>query len=251
MKRLQNIAVYLVLFGLAGVSSLRSDEPAKIQGYATVRTVKGKATYTSPDGITKRLKTNIELEPGTRIDMGADSFAYLNVNGLTSAVRLDAKTTLILNQMERIGTAREGATETKLNLRVGSMVGQVKKVSGDSRYEIETPDGVAGVRGTDFAIEVAPVPKKKFAATFICMTGQLIAAAIVDNALQTKTINAGESWTPGAGSPQSVPPERLKKYTHWENAPGLRPNAGPPDISILPVFPNGAPPLGPSGPPRK
>jgi hypothetical protein len=249
MKRLQTVSVYLAVFVLAGVSSLKSDEPVKTQSRAMARTVKGRATYTTPDGTTKRLKANAELAPGTTIITGPGSFAYLSVNGLSSAVRLDAKTTVVIERMERTGPAREGTTETRLNLKVGSIFGQIKKVAGDSTFEIETPHGVAGIRGTDFAIDVAPSSDGKFSATFTCVTGQVIVAALVDSFLQTKTIHEGECWTPGSGGPQMAPPERLQSYAQWQIPLGRA--VAPPEITILPVFPNGAPPLGPSGPPRK
>jgi hypothetical protein len=145
MKRLQTVSVYLAVFVLAGVSSLKSDEPVKTQSRAMARTVKGRATYTTPDGTTKRLKANAELAPGTTIITGPGSFAYLSVNGLSSAVRLDAKTTVVIERMERTGPAREGTTETRLNLKVGSIFGQIKKVAGDSTFEIETPHGRGSV----------------------------------------------------------------------------------------------------------
>src|ERR1700733_14771262 len=134
MKKLQTIAAYLAVLALAGVSSLKSAEPGRIEGRATVRTVSGTATYAGPDGATHKLTANTILAPGSVITTGPNSFVYVSVNGLSSAVRIASDTQMAIDRMERTGSSREGSHDTGLNLRVGSIVGQVRKVSADSRY---------------------------------------------------------------------------------------------------------------------
>jgi hypothetical protein len=197
MKRLHTIAAYLAVLVLAGVSSLKSAEPGKIEGHATVRTVKGTATYTTPGGVANVLKPNTVLNPGDKITTGPDSFVYVSINGVSSAVRIAAETTLVIDKMERTGSWREGTTDTGLNLRVGSILGQVKKVSGDSRYEITTPHGVAGIRGTDFAVDVVSDGNGQYTVTFTSLQGTVVASAVVNGTIQTNTLTGGESWTVG------------------------------------------------------
>jgi hypothetical protein len=197
MKKLQTIAAYLAVLALVGVSSLKSAEPSKIQEHATVRTVHGTASYTTAGGVTDKLKVNQELHPGDKITTGPDSFVYLSVNGISSAVRVASDTTLAVETMERTGSWREGTTDTHLNLMVGSIVGQVKKVAADSRYEITTPHGVAGIRGTDFAVDVVADGNGQYTVTFTSLTGTVVASAVVNGTIQTKTLNGGESWTVG------------------------------------------------------
>jgi hypothetical protein len=195
MKRFQTIAAYLMVLALAVASSLRAAEPGRIQGHATVRTVHGVATY-SFGGVTKDLKPGMMLDPGVTVNTGADSYVYLNINGSMSAVRVSAETTLVLEKMDRIG-GREGDTETMLNIQAGSILGQVQKVGANSRYEITTPHGVAGIRGTDWSVDVTALANGQYQVTFESVQGTLVASAVVNGALQTKTLNGGESWIVG------------------------------------------------------
>jgi hypothetical protein len=195
MKRFQTIAAYFLVLALAGVSSLKSAEPGRMQGKAIVRTVHGHATF-SFGGQTQDLKPGQRLDAGVTVITGPDSYAYLSVNGSMSAVRVSADTTLVLEKMDRIG-GREGDTETMLNVEAGSILGQVKKVSANSRYEITTPHGVAGIRGTDWSVTVTQLGNGQYEVIFESVQGTLVASAVVNGALQTKTLNGGESWTVG------------------------------------------------------
>jgi len=196
MKRFQTIAAYLLVLALAGVSSLKSAEPGRMQGKAVVRTVHGTATY-SFNGVTSDLHPGMKLDAGVTVITGPDSYVYLSVNGSMSALRVSADTTLVLEKMDRIGPGREGDTETMLNLQAGSILGQVQKVSANSRYEITTPHGVAGIRGTDHGETVTQLGNGQYEVTFSCIQGTMVASAVVNGALQTKTLNGGESWTVG------------------------------------------------------
>jgi hypothetical protein len=196
MKRFQTIAAYLLVFVLAGVSSLKSAEPGRIQGRASVRTVHGQATF-SFGGVTKPLTPGMMLDAGVTINTGPDSYVYLSVNGSMSAVRVSSDTTLVLEKMDRLSPGRDGDTETMLNLQVGSILGQVQKVSANSRYEITTPHGVAGIRGTDWSVTVTALANGQYEVTFTSVQGTLVASAVVNGALQTKTLNGGESWIVG------------------------------------------------------
>jgi len=228
MKRLQTIAGCLLAFVLAGVISLKSAEPGKIEGKAIVRTISGKATYTSGGG-SLPLKVNMELPASSTITTGPDSFVLLNVNGLSSAVRIDANTTMGIEKMIRIGAEREGDTETMLNLNVGSILGQVKKVSANSSYEIKTPRGVAGIRGTDFQITVLQLPNGHYQVTYTSVQGLVYVAATVNNEMQTRVLHDGESWTPGDGEIFPTPLNLLDQWKHEiNNFPQPTPPPGPP-----------------------
>ena len=47
-------------------------------------------------------------------------------------------------------------SHTKLNLTYGELVGNVKKLKGDSSFLVQTPVGAAGIRGTTFMITYRP-----------------------------------------------------------------------------------------------
>jgi len=167
-----------------------------VPGKAAARTVHGHATC-SFEGKSRDLKVNMVLEAGATIATGPDSYVYLNVNGMTSSIRLSADTTLILKTMDRIGPRHEGDTETMLVLQVGSVLGHVPKLSANSKYEITTPCGVAGVRGTDWSVEVTQPAKGQYEATFEAVQGTIVASSPINSVMQTKSLNSGETWTVG------------------------------------------------------
>jgi hypothetical protein len=241
MKRLQTIAAYVVALALTGAFAVKSDQPGTIRGRAIVRTVIGQASYNAGGG-QMALHANMELDPGTTITTGPDSIVYLNVNGLSSSVRIQGDTTVAIPQMDRIGAAREGDTVTMLDLKTGSILGQVKKVSGNSSYTIKTPHGVAGIRGTDFEVEVRPMPDGKFMSTFTSVQGTVIVSAVVAGEIQTRTLKTGDSWTPGEGEPHPLPQNVIDQYEVWITGFPQENPVGPTPIPIRPVFPTGGPP---------
>ncbi len=255
MKRIQTIAAYLVVLVLAGVSSLKSAEPGRVMGKALVRSVSGKVTFINAHGETGDIKVNMELKPGTTITTGADAFAYLNVNGNLSTVRVAANTTLVLSEMSRVGSdiafvgdsARgggigasqmnhprtDGDTETMLDLKSGEILGQVKKLTGNSQYEIKTPHGIAGVRGTDLDILVVLMQDGTYQVTFTSVEGQLVVSVTLVPGTEpvVKDLNSHECWTPGYGDVHPTPLDLLNQY-----------------LALLANFP--PPPPGPLPPPR-
>jgi hypothetical protein len=212
MKRFQAIAAYLVVLALSGAVTLKSAEPGKVQGKALVRTVHGTATY-SVGGVAMPLKANMELEAGTLITTGPDSYVYVNINGISSSVRVAADTTMAITTMNCIGSEREGDTETMLDVKAGSILGNVQKVSANSTYEIKTPHGVAGIRGTDFEITVTQEPDGKYLVTFTSVHGRVFVSAVVNGAIETRELHDGESWCPGAGDVVPTPLRLLDEYS--------------------------------------
>jgi len=250
MKRIQTIAAYFIVLVLAGVSSLKSAEPGRVVGKAIIRSVSGTATFTSANGEKGKLKVNMELEAGATISTGPDAFVYLNVNGLLSTVRVASDTTIAISEMSRVGSAADGDTDTSLDLRAGEILGQVKKVSANSRYEIKTPHGVAGIRGTDFNIKVLLLPNGEYLVTFTSVDGQLLVSAIVSGSTVVKVLYTHESWTPGNGDVRPTPLDLLTLYMdEILTLEQLALPNGPPVISPKYPYPTGSPPSGiPSSP---
>ena len=117
-------------------------------------------------------------------------------NGVVSAVRITENTTMAIPEMTRIGSARNADTETMLDLSTGTVLGNVKKLTANSRYEIKTPHGVAGIRGTDFQVTVT----LEGVTTFTSVLGEVIVSAVINNVPVVKVLRTGESWTPAPGT---------------------------------------------------
>jgi len=249
MKHIQRLVIYLAVLAISGAVTVKSIEPGAIDTKATVRSYKGTAKY-SLDGITwEDMKVDVKLPPMAWVKTGPESEVYMSVNGVSSAVKVKADTTLQIPKMEKIGGAHDADTETQLDLKGGSILGQVKKVNANSHYEVKTPHGVAGIRGTDFNITVAPQPGGTFLVTFTSVTGTVIVSAVVDaqGNIQTVTLHDGQSWTPGQGGPVPTGVALLQQYqleiqiliqiTIITQTPITAPA-----VKINPVFPGGPAP---------
>jgi hypothetical protein len=246
MKRIQTIVACALALALVGVAALRSAEMGRTEGKAVVRAVHGSVEYEF-NGAWMPLKPNKELDPGVKIRTGPDSYADLFVNG-SSTVRIAEDTTMIIPEMFRVGPVRGADTETTLDLQNGTVLGNVKKLSANSRYEIKTPHGVAGVRGTDFEVTVKTEPNGGFVVTFTSVTGELIVSAIVGppgTPPTVKLLRTGESWTPGQGEVMPTPPEIIAA------ARFIIDHFPPPGPIFFNVPPPPPPPqhVNPSGPP--
>jgi hypothetical protein len=195
---------------LTGVTTLQSAEEGRKEGKATVRSVHGTVQYMENNAWLPA-KPNMKFDAGITIRTGADGVADISINGTSSAVRLTNNTTLQIPAMSYIGSVREWDTTTRLNLVTGSILGNVKKISASSRYEIITPHGVAGIRGTDFSVEVIPTQNGSFDVTFSSITGLITVSAVINGITVTHTLSTGTSWEIGQ-TPQKMTTEIEQNY---------------------------------------
>jgi len=72
-------------------------------------------------------------------------------------VRLRENTVLAIDKLTFEQTGEDVVSETQLDLRAGGIFGNVKKLSAASKYEIKTPNGVAGIRGTVFDLNASGI----------------------------------------------------------------------------------------------
>jgi hypothetical protein len=177
----------------------------KLKPTAIVRAAHGSVQYSKADQWPV-VKRNMELGPGTTLRTGAESYVDLWVNG-SSTIRVTALATMQLQKMTRSSAEPGADTETTLDLKSGIIVGNVKKLPANSNYEITTPHGVARIRGTDFLVQVTPVPTGGYTVMFASVTGEVECSALVDGKLVVKLLRTGESWTAGAKDINPTPPE--------------------------------------------
>jgi hypothetical protein len=245
MKIIQHIIVALIAIPLMAVAADKSSEPCKSSGRAIVRAVIGTATGTV-NGVTKLLKPNTELSDGTTIDTGPDSVVYLNVNGLSSSLRMEADTTLTILRMDRSSARKNADTDTTVDLKCGTIIGEIKKLSGSSSYEVRTLDGTAQIHVGDFAIKVVENPNSAPSVTFSCLKGKLSASALVKGAFQSYELREGKERSPGNESPNSMPFQIVDYYMALISKSPVQICCPPPPLAptpiIRPVFPTGSPP---------
>lgn len=132
----------------AGLMLMASPAQAKVN-YAMVKRVVGQATYTSPAG-SGSLTSKMTLFQGSRITTGPDSFVDLDLGENGDALRIEASSTVSLTMLtSRRVASRQTVVNTQMEVTRGHVVANVvRKLSRASRYNIRTPSGVAGIRGT-------------------------------------------------------------------------------------------------------
>jgi hypothetical protein len=242
MKRTQIILACALALTLAGVTALHAAEEGLKQGKAIVRSCHGIVQYqTQPNGAWLPVKVDMKFSAGVTVRTGPDGSADINVNGTSSTVRMTNNTTLQIPTMSYVGSRQEGDTTTMLNLETGTVIGNVRKISANSRYEIMSPHGVAGIRGTDFAVEVIHLPDGNVRVTFDSITGIITVSAVINGVTVTHTLTTGMRWEIGKNV------EQMKAYI-LENYQSQIDNIIRP-LLPLPPGPGGRFPVGPPPPP--
>ena len=151
MRRSHPLPAGLFALTLAVLAaSARADQPAPARGALTVTAVEGAATV-SPAGATgapQEVVLQSVLHEGDVIETGADGRVELLIaTGTQLRIGPGARAEL------REASAEGG--RFRLKLAVGNLWAHVAKLLTGDRFEIETENGVAGVRGTEFTVEAA------------------------------------------------------------------------------------------------
>lgn len=136
------------------------------------------------------------LSSGARIRTGENSFATLIFTDDKSLLKIRSDTEISLE-----GERRAGTVDKRLTVGAGELWAKVTKGAGS--YRLETPSGVAAVKGTEFYLLVA----EDGSATAIVLEG------IVElmNSLGTVLVGSGQTGTmgrdtaPAASDSQNVP----------------------------------------------
>jgi len=116
-----------------------------------VRSVKGDAFYsTGPGTPLMPLKTGTVLGPGATVKTGKAGAVDLFLGRSAGTVRLAEDTTLSFDKFTITDTGADTVVDAQLNLPEGTILGNVNKLSAASKYEVKLPNGVAGVRGTEY-----------------------------------------------------------------------------------------------------
>jgi hypothetical protein len=132
--------------------------------------------------------------------------------------------------MERTGM--DEVSETQLDLKAGRILGNVKKLSAASRYEIKVPNGVAGIRGTGYMADAN--------GTIYVFIGSMVFSYLdAQGNPQVVTITAGQMFNPSqpTPAPMPIPPDVIALFTSILDSipgqPGPVINPPTPNISFV------------------
>ena len=169
--------------------------------WVEVRQTRGTVTYQGrPAKVGDRLTT-----AGQQISTGKQSSAVLAVDSGIATINVAELSTV---QVKGLSVAANGGRVTLLSVPAGLARVSARRLSNpNSRLEINSPAGVVGVRGTEFAVGVGPEGK---AATAL-FEGTVDASAQG----QTVKIEKGYASVTFPGNPPS-PPQAFKENMKYE-----------------------------------
>ncbi|MBI2948680.1 MAG: FecR domain-containing protein [Verrucomicrobia bacterium] len=224
MKSIGSLSRWIAC-GVVAVSNLLATSTEAAVGRAVVRAVRGTAEYSVQGGEWKTLAVGKVLGPTSSVKTGVNSGVdlFLGENGPT--VRLLADTTLGLDTLNIDRTGVDVVIETFLDLKTGTIQGNVKTLAAASKYEVKTPFTVCAIKGTEYQISAD--------GTVHVIKGSVVVAYRVGQ--PTVTVNAGQTFVPPA-QPTAQPTVRP-----------TQPTEVPP--SIPDVFDVVTPPAAPTAPP--
>jgi hypothetical protein len=217
----------LVLGAICGVALLfvaKADAQDAKQGIATIVRISGTATYTTGDGNWQPLSVGatlgagdvIKTDPDSTVDIVlSDKVAHAplgtaNVAGVVAidnsggpvhpanaykgavqqnVIRMAGGTTLAIDKLTFTDTGVDTVSDTELDLQSGKIFGSVKKLSAMSKYEVKTPVGVAGIRGTTYVLGSDGSAGCDGGSVVLAFTGGTFSG-------QTIVVNAGLSYDP-------------------------------------------------------
>jgi hypothetical protein len=192
MKYTGRLMNHLAIFGIAFATAFSmSTAEAQVtkQGKGRVRAVEGSARYSTGGGAWLELKAGTSLSAGATITTSAQSHVdvYLGINGPT--IRITEDSTVGIDKLTYTDTGADAVIETQLNLKKGTLMGSVRKLAAASRYEIKTPSGVAGIRGTDYVITDKML-------LFILRGLGHVAYILPDGNILSESVSTGETFVP-------------------------------------------------------
>ena len=135
------------------------------------------------------LKVGTSLQAGSTVSTAANSHVdvYLGINGPT--IRITADSTVGIDKLTYTDTGADAVIETQLNLKQGTLMGSVRKMAAASRYEIKTPSGVVGIRGTDYVVT------DKMLLYILRGLGH-VAYILPDGNILSESVSTGEAFVP-------------------------------------------------------
>jgi hypothetical protein len=184
------IALVAVLAGVLAVASVDAAQ----KGQAAARTVVGKVEYSlnGVNGPWTTLMAGDQLNAGSTVRTANDSSVVLFLDQNGPLVRLSENTILGIDKLDFDVTSVDTVIETQLDLKAGRIFGITKRMSATSKYEVKTPNGVAGIRGTVYAI--------KATGEIAILEGSAVVVSVSsDGTVTTQSVGAGEKFYPSTG----------------------------------------------------
>jgi hypothetical protein len=235
MKQIRPFVIGLVLSVLAIAFVGNASAQTTTDGIAKVVKISGDARYfLAGDSTPHVLKNGMILKSGTTIQTASGLNNYVDIvlndshagappsatptdishyqpKAEQDGIRIFENTVLLVDKLTVTKTGADIVTDTELDLKAGSILGTVKKLTPTSKYEVKIPNGVAGIRGTVYFISANGILRVLSGAVVIAYVGP-------DGNVVTQVVNAGEQFDTNTGLVTPINGETLLGDIHaaWD-----------------------------------
>jgi FecR protein len=214
-------------------SSASAQTSATKTGYVTVVRVVGEARYSIGDNQWHPLIVGQTLQAGSILQTADNSTVDLvlgekiphqidptpdkiglapdpNIRGMNSykaaaqqnVIKMQPDTVLAVDKLTIADTGVDAVSDTELDLRQGTIFGNVKKLSSSSQYLIKVPNGIAGVRGTTFIISAG--------GDITVIHGSMVLSTVGPHGPVTVVLGPGDQYDPKTGLVTHLTGKELK-----------------------------------------
>lgn len=209
----RSLACFVILFALFVCSILPTASAEAVKGSARVLRTEGARVSLLVDGANLDIKTGALLKQGSVILTGSESSVdLLFENGVVLQIQQNSEFSIdkfLLDPFNAEGVNYKSLTNepttsvTQLKLDSGTILASSKKLQGGSAFEIVTPVGICGIRGTRFFVQSEKVKNQSSATIgvaeglveFVTPKGQKRQVAAGETLGITET-ESGDSFTP-------------------------------------------------------
>lgn len=206
-----------------------------------VTAVGGTVNYSKNGGAYVPLPVGTHLSKGDIIKTGPSAHADLQIGNNVGVVQVTPNSTFAISEVTVAQTGADTVTSTEFDLSQGAIYAKVNKLAKASRYEIKTPRGIAGIRGTTL---------------YLTANGDLTigdgTGGIAYFGGGAHVLNGGQTISPGDNAPRPAPADSLKDINDsvWDAAHhgighDFPPFVPPAEQFVSPTLPPSAKPRGP------
>lgn len=179
----------LILSGAAWDSKAQGVKTGK----AEVRSAGEGARYSTTANVWVPVKKGDKLPEGATI---ASSSSPVDLSLNDSIVRVQPNTTVRLDKLSGGTASGVKIVDTQLNLVDGRVTANIRKLAAGARYEVKTPNGVAGIRGTKIDVRTYLIDGKRLT-IYSVIEGTMDVAETTSTGVRTAVVNTGESYVVG------------------------------------------------------
>jgi hypothetical protein len=146
-------AAVAVAAALFSISAAQAQTP--VHRKVLVKAIAGEARYSTGGGEFQILSPQTRVGKGDVIKTAAGSHVDLDMGSNVGVLQVPESTTLTIDEATITQNQVEELTDTQVSISEGGVYAKVNKLAKGSRYEISTPKGIAGIRGTSIYLTAA------------------------------------------------------------------------------------------------